>query len=150
MGVWDFMSASTPGGAMGDVAQKAVGGIFDGVDKLIRDFKLPPEQMVEYEKFKEEAAGKLEEVAASDRNSARQREMALHDRTPSLLAFLIVTTFGAAQWFVFTHALPVGSEMLVARVLGTIDMSLGLVLGYYFGSSAGSARKDALLHDKNG
>jgi len=31
------------------------------------------------------------------------------------------------------------------RSLGTIDMALGLVLGYYFGSSAGSDKKNELI-----
>jgi hypothetical protein len=35
---------------------------------------------------------------------------------------------------------------LVARVLGTLDGALMLVLSYYFGSSSGSQAKDDLLH----
>ncbi len=147
MGLFDWLASATPGGVAGDAANRVIGGVFEGVDKLIRDFKLPPEQMLAYERFVEEQRAKFEEIAASDRDSARKREIALHDWTPAALAFLIVATFGGAQWFVFTHTLPAGSETLVARVLGTIDMALGLVLGYYFGSSASSARKDTLLRD---
>jgi hypothetical protein len=34
---------------------------------------------------------------------------------------------------------------LIARVLGTLDSALMLVLSYYFGSSAGSAEKNQIM-----
>lgn len=152
MGFFDLLSSSTPGGIAGQAAKEMAGGIFEGVDKLIRDFKLPPEQQIAYEKFKEETALKLEEIALKrqendtvDRNSARQREMSVKDHTPAILSYLVVAIYSWAQWFVFNYALPSSQIMLVSRVLGTLDMALGMVLGYYFGSSASSHRKDAIL-----
>lgn len=125
------------------------GNLFTGVTDLVKAFKLPPEQQVQFEQRMAELQAttrlQLEKIAADDRDSARKREVETGDSTNRILAYLIVVVFGAAQYAVFTHNFPPEQAIMVARVLGTIDMALGLVLGYYFGSSAGSARKDDLL-----
>jgi hypothetical protein len=36
--------------------------------------------------------------------------------------------------------------VVLGRILGTLDSALMLVLGYYFGSSAGSAEKTAAIN----
>jgi hypothetical protein len=125
------------------------GSVFTGIAEIIGKVVTDPTKLAELtamlNKLEAETTVKLAELAVSDRNSARQREMTLRDWTPSTLAWLIVIIFAAAQWYVFTHSLPTGSETLVARVLGTLDMALGLVLGYYFGSSASSEKKTEYL-----
>lgn len=85
-------------------------------------------------------------IAADDRKSARQREIDAHDSwTPRALAGLVVIGAFVGEGYAMTHAIPTGSEMLVGRVLGTLDGALMLVLAYYFGSSAGSAAKNRIL-----
>ena len=122
------------------------GNLFTGITDLVKAFKLPPEQQVQFEQRMAELEAttrlQLEKIAADDRASARQREIATGDSTNRVLAYLIVAVFGAAQYAVFTHPFPPDQAIMVARVLGTIDMALGLVLGYYFGSSVGSRMKD--------
>ena len=128
------------------------GNLVGGIKDLIQTFKLPPEQQIQFEQKMAELEAstrlQLEKIAAEDRASARAREIATGDSTNRYLSYLIVGVFGAAQYAVFTHQFPPDQAIMVARVLGTIDMALGLVLGYYFGSSAGSARKDDLLGKK--
>jgi hypothetical protein len=128
------------------------GSVFDGFAKLISQFVTDPTKLAEFNaelrKLEAETTIKLAEFAQADRASARQREMTLRDWTPSTLAWIILFIFAAAQWYVFTHTLPTGSETLVARVLGTLDMALGLILGYYFGSSASSEKKTEYLLSK--
>jgi hypothetical protein len=148
MGFWDILAGSTPAGVAGSAVQAFGETLFGGIDRIIRDFKLPPEQLVEYEKFKLTAQAQLEQIAAADRDSARKREIATQDPTNRRLAYAIVVVFGAAQYMVFTHPFPPDQAIMVARVLGTIDMALGLVLGFYFGSSASSARKDDIIGRK--
>lgn len=63
------------------------------------------------------------------------------DWTPTLIAVMLFLIFAGANFFVFTHELPKGSETLIARVLGTIDSALGIVLAYYFVSSSQSEAK---------
>lgn len=128
------------------------GGLLDGIDKIIKNFKMSPEDLAKWElekaKLEKDATMSLSELAVRDRESARAREMAIRDWTPSILAWVIVLIFGAAQYWVFTEPIPVGSEQMIARVLGTLDMALGLVLGYYFGSSASSEKKTIALFEK--
>ena len=147
MGLLDWLTSSSPGGIAGTVASSIISETINGVDKIIQDFKLPPEQKILWEQFKLDQVTKLQAVAAADTASARQREMTVHDWTPSILAWTIIIIFGGSNYYVFTHTLPTGNEMLIARVLGTLDMAVGLVLGYYYGSSASSRSKDITIHN---
>lgn len=77
----------------------------------------------------------LEKIAADDRNSARQMAISTHDLTPRFLAIVVVVCYGLAQYYLFTHVIEQSMRELVARVLGTIDGALMMILSYYFGSS---------------
>ena len=77
----------------------------------------------------------LERIAAADRDSARKMQIETHDLTPRILAVVIVICYVLAQYFLLTHVIDQSMRELVARVLGTIDGALMLVLSYYFGSS---------------
>ena len=88
----------------------------------------------------------LEKIAAEDRANAREREIKTGDSwTPRILAAVVVLGYLAVQWYILSHIVPQEMREIVLRSMGTLDMALGLVLGYYFGSSAGSARKDAVI-----
>ena len=77
----------------------------------------------------------LEKIAASDRDSARNMAIATHDWTPRVLAVAIVLSWGVVQWFLLHNVIDASMRELVARVLGTLDGALMLVLSYYFGSA---------------
>jgi len=77
----------------------------------------------------------LEKIAASDRDSARQMAINTHDWTPRILAVIIVVAWGSVQWFLLHNIVDASMRELVARVLGTLDGALMLVLSYYFGSA---------------
>lgn len=90
----------------------------------------------------------LEKIAAGDRDSARRMQIELKSKTPHVIACAVV-----GAWIVIQFTLlfvVVDSEMrdLVARLLGTLDAALMLVLAYFFGSTAGSSRKTELLATK--
>jgi hypothetical protein len=88
----------------------------------------------------------LVQIAAGDRADARNREVKTGDSwTPRLLAGAVVIGWMVVQGFLLTHVVDPAMRELVARVLGTLDGALMLVLSYYFGSSAGSAAKNDLL-----
>lgn len=134
-----------------DIFKGGTEGIFTGIAKLVGTVITDPTQKAQIEaglvKLRTEHDERMEGLFAADRDSARKREMEVKDWTPSVLSWTVLAFWGLGNYFVFTHALPAGSETLIARVLGTIDMAVGLVLGYYFGSSAGSASKsDTIDH----
>lgn len=92
----------------------------------------------------------FERVNAADRDSARQREIQTGDVwTPRILAGAVILGWFGVQWFLLTHIIPQEMREIVLRGLGTLDLAIGLILGYYFGSSSGSqAKTDALASIK--
>jgi hypothetical protein len=83
-----------------------------------------------------------ENIAAGDRNSARAREMSVKDWTPCLLACGVTAGFfGLLGWMV-AHEAPAGSRDLLNVMIGTLGTAWVAIIAYYFGSSAGSAKKD--------
>ena len=83
-----------------------------------------------------------DQLAYADRDSARKREETVKDWTPAMLAWLVVGLTVAGEGLMMFYGTPKTVDPIVlGRVLGTWDSALMLVLGYYFGSSAGSAAK---------
>lgn len=97
----------------------------------------------------EELGIKREEIEAGDRDSARKREAAVKDATPSVLAFVIIGAFVAAAAALLMGKV-VGTQdantaMLVGAVFGYLSSKADTIMSYYFGSSSGSKLKtDAL------
>jgi hypothetical protein len=93
------------------------------------------------------AAGiKLEEIAAGDRANARDREVKTGDRlTPRILAALVLLSWFGAQFFIFYKVIDPTMRDFAMRILGTLDGALMLVLSYYFGTSASSGEKNAII-----
>jgi hypothetical protein len=77
----------------------------------------------------------LERIAASDRDSARNYAILTHDLTPRIIAILVIAAWVVVQWFLLHNIIPDAMRELIARVLGTLDGALMLVLSYYFGSA---------------
>jgi hypothetical protein len=100
----------------------------------------------------ERVALERERVANEDRADARAREATLRDNTPRWLAFATVAGF-MCYCFTLLIAALLGlqgiKDPLVAGLLGTGFGALGgeaaRVGNYFFGSSAGSAAKQATL-----
>jgi hypothetical protein len=88
----------------------------------------------------------FEQLAVADRKSARDMQITTQSVVPPLLAILIVIAWSVIQWFLLTHVIDPAMRELVARVLGTLDGALMLVLSFYFGSSNGSQTKDSMLY----
>lgn len=85
-----------------------------------------------------------DQLAATDTANARAREIALRDRTPALLAGLVVilTFLLEGSLLMGWHQPAQVSGEILGRILGTLDSATILVLSYYFGSSAGARAKD--------
>lgn len=89
-----------------------------------------------------------EKLAYDDTASARSREIAVKDNTPKIIAYLVITLVLVAEGSMFFVGQPKGIDgVVLGRILGTLDAALMLVLGYYYGSSAGSAKKDSTISD---
>lgn len=98
----------------------------------------------------------LERINQSDRASAREREVAVRDRTPAILGYTIIGSFIAVVGAVLSGNV-VGLNdpnaiAIIGALIGYLSAKGDTVVAYYFGSSAGSKSKtDALataLHEK--
>lgn len=96
----------------------------------------------------------LERIHAEDRHSARRREVETQDWTPRLIAFLVIGLYMSITYIIFVgHTIHEDMEIYAMRSLGTMDAILGMVIAYYFGSTARSKEKDKIidhLTSKNG
>jgi hypothetical protein len=77
----------------------------------------------------------LVRIAANDRDSARHMAVGTNSLTPSIMSYVIVVCWACIQYFLFTHVIDPSMRELIARVLGTLDGALMLVLSFWFGSS---------------
>ena len=88
----------------------------------------------------------LEQITAEDRNSARDREKAVHDNTPKVLAALAIMGFISLIVYTATGHAPEQTMHDTFMMLTGASVALAKdVYGYYFGSSAGSQAKDATI-----
>jgi hypothetical protein len=152
--------ATALGGPLAGVATRAIadrflgdpGVDFDTVQTAVlqaapADLVRLKELDAQFERDIQAAGIQLEEIAASDRDSARQRQTASGDHTPAILGLCIVVGFFGVLFYIFRNGLPEqGSEVLLIMVgsLGTMTTQVG---NYFFGSSVGSKSKDRLLAD---
>jgi hypothetical protein len=82
------------------------------------------------------------EIGAADRDSARKRQAAMGDHTPTILAILtMVSFFGYIAAVTFLPSARGADVGLVNVAIGWLGGTASTVIAYYFGSSAGSKKK---------
>ena len=132
------------GGPLGGVAAKTI------ATKLLGDSNATDDQIVsavmnatpEQLSLLKKAEIDLERIHASDRHSARTRQMATGDHIPSVLAVLTLISFfgyiGAVTFWPGSIAADVG---FINIAVGWLGGTASTVVAYYFGSSADNKPK---------
>jgi hypothetical protein len=149
--------ATAMGGPLAGMAleavSKAIGVDPSEVQNTINSGKMTAEQIASIQTAEialkaraQEMGLDFEKLAVADRSSARQMQISTGSFVPPTLSIMIVVAWSAVQYFLLTHVIDPSMRELIARVLGTLDGALMLVLSFYFGSSSGSQAKDSLLH----
>lgn len=91
----------------------------------------------------------LDRIAADDRDSARKREVALKDRTPAVLATIIVIGAIIISIAIVSGNAPAMKDATTAAlggaIVGYIFAEVKQVYNYYFGSSSSSRSKDETI-----
>jgi len=85
------------------------------------------------------------EISASDRDSARKREIAVSDRTVRNLAYFITIGFFSVLGVMMFGVVDATSKDVLLVMLGTLGSAFTGVIAYYFGTTAGSKAKTELL-----
>lgn len=93
----------------------------------------------------EELGLKKEELAGTDRASARKRETDVKDKTPRNLAYLITTGFFGVLVFLMLAKVPAESRDILNIMLGSLGTAWIATVTYYYGSNVSSIEKTKLL-----
>jgi hypothetical protein len=97
----------------------------------------------------QERGFKYAELEYKDRADARNMAVQTGAKTPAVLTWLIVAIVLGLEGYILFNGTPERvSEIVMGRILGTLDMCLITVLSYWFGTTYGSSRKTDMLAGK--
>lgn len=141
--------ATVLGGPLAGMAVTALSkqlGVEDQVDAVMQAITNDPEaeakiKQLEHDKFK---------AILADKNSAREREMAIASSenapllnkivTPALALGVVGLSFILFAVLIFVEVKPEAKDILI-YILGVLSAAVTQILSYYFGSSVGSKEK---------
>jgi hypothetical protein len=134
-----------------DAISKAVGIDPKDVQSTINQGKLSAEQIAQLKTAEIAMAARAQELgldfeklAVDDRKSARDMQTKTQSWIPGMMAmFVTMGFFGILIGLMTEHFKTSDALMLMLGSLGTAWTG---IIAFYFGSSAGSQRKDELLH----
>ena len=87
----------------------------------------------------------LAQIDAGDRDSARKREIALKDSTPTILAGVVCFGFFGTLIGLLLYGLPSKGQDAVLILLGALSAAFTAIVNYYYGSSSGSKAKEQII-----
>lgn len=91
-------------------------------------------------------ASDLLSIDAGDRKDARAMQVSVRSWTPAILSAIVTVGFFGILGGMMAGLLNAKDNQALLVMLGSLGTGWTSILNFYFGSSAGSARKDELLH----
>jgi len=147
--------ATALGGPLAGLAvtaiSKALGIDEKDVQSTIDSGKLTADQLaslkqaeIELQAKAQELGLNFEKLAVDDRKSARDLQASTKSIVPPLLALLVTVGFFGILFALMMGYAQKSDELMI--MLGSLGTAWTGIIGFYFGSSAGSQHKDELLH----
>ncbi len=166
----DWLKALAPllgtalGGPLGGAAASFIAdklGIqektIEAVSEVLNSGKMSADQIaslklaeIEFRKFLETNKIELAKLDVEDRSSARAREVAVKDWIPGTLAILLTGGFFGVLTYMLQYGAPAHGGDALLVMLGSLGTGFASVLAYYFGSSSGSNKKNAIIERLGG
>lgn len=87
----------------------------------------------------------LESIAAGDRKDARAMQAMLRSKVPAWLSFLVTIGYFGVLIGMMTGTLKVSDSQALLIMLGSLSTAWGVVMAFWFGTTADSGRKTELL-----
>lgn len=145
------------GGPFGALAGAAIGqalGVSPNDDKAAEAALLnaSPDTLLKVKQAEQDFAVRMRELGIAedklvfdDVANARAREAVVHDSTPAILAYVITVGFFGTLTFMLIHGKPATGGDALLVMLGSLGTAWTAIVGYFFGSSLSSTRKDATI-----
>ena len=131
--------------------ESALGMKSEDIQKQIQDNKLTAEQVASIQqaeialKAKAQELGlNFEQMAVQDRKSARDLQQSTHSFIPPALAIMVTLGFFGILVGLMMETFKTSDALLL--MLGSLGTAWTAIMSFYFGSSASSQAKDAMLH----
>jgi len=148
--------ASAVGGPLGGLAYETISKVMgigqDDAKKMLDEGKLSGDQIASLQqaeialKAKAQELGlDFEKLAVEDRKSARDMQVATKSRLPPTLAILVTLGFFSILTGLMLGRVEHGAEIDI--MLGSLGTAWTGIIAFYFGSSSGSQKKDAMIYN---
>lgn len=150
MGLSNWLFGATPGQEAGQAIKEVVGGVFDGIDKIIDNFHLSPEDKVQFQL--QMAQHKLNTLTSviGDIQSARTMQMSTKSWWPGILSCIETVGFFGGLFYLVAYGLPKEmdefTKTLLNMLFGAVVTGYASVRNFWLGSSMSSQEKTELLH----
>lgn len=123
------------------------------VTDVLANTKLTPEQVaqvkaaeLDMQKFMADNQIKREQLQVDNTNGARTMQAAIRSWVPAFLAVVVTSGFFSILLALMFNKVEKSDALLV--MLGSLGTAWAAIINFYFGSSDGSQRKDAILAAK--
>jgi hypothetical protein len=137
-----------------DAISNAVGIDPKDVNKTISEGKLTAEQIAQIKTAEIAMAARAQElgldfekIAVDDRKSARQMQISTQSWIPGAMAIVVTLGFFGILIGLMTEHFKTSDALML--MLGSLGTAWTGIIAFYFGSSAGSQKKDQLLHQSS-
>ena len=144
------------GAAAGFIADKLgiEGKTVEAVTEALSSGKLSADQVaqlklaeIDFQKFLKQNNIDLERVHAEDRGSARDMFKVTRSQVPAWLSFIVTVGYFGILLLMMAGKVQLSDSQALLLMLGSLTTAWGMVMAFWFGTTAGSKTKDATIEN---